>query len=309
MPVPEFYHFLRPTLTTLGEGGDHSLKSIRTAVFAFMELTSEELKEMTLRQRNTKAVDRVNWALAYLKGARLIDQPKRGFYFITERGRDYLSIAPQVVTPKDLERFPEFKIFQKGKGGREESGGVSPDQDTDSITPTSTPEETMQIASALIRKNLADEVLDQVKSMSPAFFERLIVELMLKLGYGGPSSQWGKVTGRTGDNGVDGVIDQDRLGLDKIYLQAKRYTSGSVGSEEVRAFVGALIGQGARKGVLITTSDFSTSARGYVASLGDYKISLITGIELAKLMIDYDLGVALATRYDVKRLDSDYFTE
>lgn len=304
MAVPEFYYFLRPTLVSLSKGGNHDLMSIRSNVFDQMRLSSDDLAELTASQSTTRAVDRVNWALAYLKAAKLVDQPKRAHYFITARGSEYLLKAPEVITPKDLRVFSEFVAFESKKPPGAKANGAGTEAPS-----TSTPEDTIEGASSLIRQKLAEEVLEQVKGMSPAFFERLIVQLMLRLGYGGPSNEWGRVLGKTGDGGVDGVINQDRLGLDKIYLQAKRYSSGSVGSPEVQGFAGALIGQGARKGVFITTSTFSSAAEGYVASLKDYKISLISGIELAELMIDHDLGVALAKRYDIKRLDSDFFTE
>lgn len=304
MAIPEFQHFMRPTLAVLASGDTLDLMTIRSRVFESMGLSEEDLSEMTPSNSNTRAVDRVNWSLAYLKAAKLLDQPKRGFYYSTDRGKDFFTHAPTPITAADLRQFPEFATFAKGKG--QSSGPVVA---TPELQLSVTPEDALTGSYALIRERLADEVLQQVKAMSPRFFERLIVQLMLKLGYGGPNNEWGQVLGKSGDNGVDGVINQDQLGLDKIYLQAKKYSNGTVSSSEVREFAGALIGKGARKGVFITTSTFSSSAVSYVESLNDYQISLVHGTRLAELMIDHDLGVALAKRYDVKRIDSDFFTD
>lgn len=304
MPVPEFYHFIRPALCALASGETKHLQDVRDEVIKALNLSEEDLSELVASGSTSKAYDRTQWALAYLRAARLVDQPKRAYNVITDRGRKFLETAPQVIKPADLRQFPEFLAFAKGKKA-DKGEKLDSDQTTESITP----EEALQEAHVKLRQKLSEDVLDRVKSMSPAFFERLIVQLMLRLGYGGPSSDSGKVLGKVGDGGVDGVINQDKLGLEKIYLQAKRYTNGSVGSAEVQAFAGALMGHGARKGVFITTSTFSSSALSYANGLKDYKISLIDGIELAELMIDNDLGVALARRYDVKRVDSDYFSE
>lgn len=307
MPVPEFYHFIGPALEAHLGGEVRDLTSVRREVIDKLKLTSEDEEELVASGNTTKAYDRTQWALTYLRAARLLEQPKRGWNRITERGRDFLKTAPEVIRPDLLHVFEEFREFQKPKGK------LKPTPSLPSIIEiqaplTSTPEETLETAFGTLQRQLAEDVLERVKGMSPAFFERLIVGLMLRLGYGGPSGD-GRVLGRTGDGGVDGVINQDKLGLEKIYLQAKRYTGGSVGSPEVQGFAGALMGHGARKGVLITTSSFSNAARSYVAGLTEYKISLIDGIDLAKLMIEHDLGVALARRYDVKRIDSDFFTE
>lgn len=309
MAVPEFVYFIRPTLELLGDAGTLDLGSIRQEVSGRLGLTDDDLAETVASGGTTKAVDRTNWALAYLKAARLLEQPKRGVYTITSRGREFLATAPSVIRQTHLAEFPEFRTFHQGRRGIAAPVTVelAATQAT-SLSESTTPEENLASSYDLLHSRLATDVLERVKGMSPSFFERLIVDLMLRLGYGGPSGD-GQVLGRTGDGGVDGVINQDKLGLEKIYLQAKRYTSGTVGSPEVQGFAGALMGHGARKGVFITTSGFSNGAKQYVSGLKDYKISLIDGMELASLMIDHDLGVALARRYDVKRIDSDFFTE
>lgn len=307
MPVPEFYHFIRPALEAHADGEVREMHSVRSEVVAKMQLSPEDEAELTASGNATKAYDRTQWALTYLRAARLLEQPKRGTNRITDRGREFLKTAPITIRPEDLRQFEEFRQFEKPKAKAPTSSTPLTEAPTPPISSV-TPEEALESSYSTLRSQLATDVLERVKSMTPAFFERLIVDLMLRLGYGGPSGD-GRVLGRSGDGGVDGVINQDKLGLEKIYLQAKRYTNGTVGSPEVQGFAGALMGHGARKGVFITTSSFSNAARAYVAGLTEYKISLIDGLELASLMIDHDLGVALARRYDVKRIDSDFFTE
>lgn len=307
MPVPEFYHFIRPALDAHLGGDVRDLTSVRREVILKLKLTPEDEEELVASGNTTKAYDQTQWALTYLRAARLLEQPKRGWNRITDRGREFLRTAPEIIKPDLFHVFEEFREFQKPKGRSKAMPNASDAVEIEAPL-AKTPEETLETSFGTLQRQLAEDVLDRVKGMSPAFFERLIVSLMLRLGYGGPSGE-GRVLGRTGDGGVDGVINQDKLGLEKIYLQAKKYTSGSVGSPEVQGFAGALMGHGARKGVFITTSTFSSAAKAYVAGLKDYKISLIDGIELASLMIDHDLGVALARRYDVKRIDSDFFTE
>ena len=305
MPVPEFYYFIRPALEAHREGQARDLASVRREVVSSLKLTPLDEEELVASGNTTKAYDRTQWALTYLRMAKLLEQPKRGWNRITDRGQEFLSTAPAIIRPELLQVFEEFRDFQKPKIKLTPSIAETVEVEVPLV---STPDETLDSAFGTLQSQLAEDVLERVKGMSPAFFERLIVDLMLRLGYGGPSGD-GRVLGRAGDGGLDGVINQDKLGLEKIYLQAKRYTNGSVGSPEVQGFAGALMGHGARKGVLITTSSFSSSAKSYVSSLTEYKISLIDGIDLAKLMIDHDLGVALARRYDVKRIDSDFFTE
>ncbi len=307
MPVPEFVYFIRPALEAHAGGEVREMGAVRAEVVAKLKLTPEDEAELVASGNTTKVYDRTQWALSYLRAARLLEQPKRKFNQITERGREFLKTAPAVVRSEDLRQFEEFRDFEKPKT-KANGSETSVIEKVAPLISTVTPEEALESSYSTLRSQLATDVLEKVKGMTPAFFERLIVDLMLRLGYGGPSGD-GQVLGRTGDGGVDGVINQDKLGLEKIYLQAKRYTTGSVGSAEVQSFAGALMGHGARKGVFITTSSFSNSAKAYVAGLKDYKISVIDGIELASLMIEHDLGVALARRYDVKRIDSDFFTE
>ncbi len=310
MAVPEFYYFMRPALELHRDGLLHNWRDVEVAAIQHFKLTAQDQEELIPSGRKTRVTDRVQWALTYLRQAKLIESPKRGVNQITSRGREYLKRAPDVIKPEALMEFPEFAAFQQRT--RETSPKPeAPAKGQASIaieTSSKTPQEAIETAFAEYRDSLAHDVLEQVKSLSPARFEQLIVDLMLRLGYGGPEKT-GRRLGRSGDEGVDGVIDQDKLGLEKIYLQAKRWSDGKVGRKEVQAFVGALSGQSASKGVFITTSVFTEDARDFANKAANFKISLVDGPELARLMIDNDLGVALEKRYDVKRVDSDFFSE
>lgn len=230
---------------------------------------------------------------------------------ITDRGRELLNSVPGPIDNKDLEAFPEFLSFKSRKrprreGDRHEQGQpILVDQQIDH----STPSERIASAHQELTEQLVEDLLGRLKEMSPGAFERLIVELMLRLGYGGALSDAGETLGRSGDGGIDGVIKQDKLGLDNVYLQAKRWSQGTVGRPDVQSFIGALTGMQATKGVFITTASYSKDARTYAESLPGMRVSLIDGHQLARLMIDVDLGVTLESRYDVKRIDSDFFDE
>lgn len=313
MAVPEFFKFLRPALELLNDGKMHSLRDIEKTLADQFQLSAEDRDELTPSGRCTRLYDRTQWALTYLRQAKLVEGVSRGVNRITQRGMDYLMSCPKVIKPADLEQFPEFVEFQTRR--RPASNGEQPQlQDTSAdpiivVGDKATPEEEIGAAYTALNVALAQELLDHVKAMPPAFFERLIVQLMLRLGYGGTSDDAGQTLGKSGDGGVDGVINQDKLGLEKIYLQAKRWDEGTVGRKEIQAFVGALSGQGASKGVFITTSTFTKEAKEYARYNLSFKLSLVDGVELARLMIDHDLGVSLVQRYEVKRVDSDFFSE
>jgi restriction system protein len=307
MAVPKFDEMFRPILEALSDGEARRSKQLQAAVISYFSLTEDDLADMIPSGKKTRVYDRVEWASTFLRQARLIESIGRGVNRITQRGRDFLATTTGVIKPDDLNRFPEYVEFKNRSRSAPVVGpGLSA---TDGATPpeSATPEEELDAAFNEINDSLVTELLDRIKEMPPAFFEQLIVQLMMKLGYGGAFGV-GKSIGRTADGGVDGVISQDKLGLEKIYLQAKRWGDGTVGSKEVQAFVGALSGQGATKGVFVTTSDFSANARSYVDRQHNFKLSLVNGRELAKLMIENDLGVTLVQRYDVKRIDSDFFT-
>jgi restriction system protein len=249
--------------------------------------------------------NRVGWARTYLKKAGLLDAPRRGMVSITERGLEVLKTNPKRVDNSLLKQFPEFLEFQNIK---KDDGETLSTLDSPT-TEKQTPEETIDLAYQNIRQSLAQELIDTVRRLTPAFFERLVVELLVKMGYGGSIKDAGKAIGKTGDEGIDGTIKEDKLGLDIIYIQAKRWQIGNVvGRPELHKFVGALAGQGAKKGIFITTSSFSKDALTY-APKNETKIVLIDGVQLAQLMIDYNLGVSVQRVYEIKRLDNDYFEE
>lgn len=314
MAVPEFYRFLRPALALLQDGETYNLRDIEKRLANQFQLSVEDREELIPSGRCTRLYDRTQWALTYLRQAKLVEGVSRGVSRITQRGLDYLHSCPDVIKPADLEQFPEFVDFQTRR--RPASNGSTPPQPLDALSDPvaaavdkTTPEEAIEAAYTALNAALAQELLERVKAMPPAFFERLIVQLMLRLGYGGTADDAGQTLGRSGDGGVDGVINQDKLGLEKIYLQAKRWNDGTVGRPEIQRFIGALTGQHATKGVFITTSTFTQEARQFARFVPNFKISLVDGVELARLMIEHSLGVTLVERYEVKRVDSDFFSE
>ena len=305
MPIPEFYHFIKPALAVHKDGLVYDVNKIESLIIAQFNLSLAEQSELLPSGTMTRLRNRLHWATSYLRQAQLLEKVGRGQTRITPRGSQFLPSAPEPTKPADLMCFPEFAEFQRR--GKPSGTGFSKSA-TLEITEKATPEETISAAYAELRNALAQEILDRIKSMPPAFFERLIVRLMLSLGYGGSAEDTGQTLGKSGDGGIDGVINQDKLGLDKIYLQAKRWNETTVGSKEVQAFVGALVGQGVNKGVFITTSTFSAAALKYRDQNHGFKISLIDGYELARLMIDHNLGVSLIESFDIKRIDSDFFS-
>lgn len=307
MAVPPFYFFLRPALEATASRDDLHWSEIAEHTVQRLNLTADDLTEMIPGGRKSRVDDRVSWALTYLRAARLLEKSGRGRTRITARGRFFLATAPDPIRTSDLEQYPEFVEFHRGS--RESKRGRDNVPDNMVAANSETPLEMLQHAHDDLRNSLAQDILDRLKQVSPDRFERLIVDLMLRLGYGGTLEDAGMALGRSGDEGVDGVIKQDRLGLDNIYLQAKRWDNTTVGRKEIQAFVGALSGKGAGKGVFITTSTFSKEAIDYARNLQTPRLSLINGFELARLMIEHDLGVTLEQRFDVKRVDSDYFAE
>ncbi|HEU0220195.1 MAG TPA: restriction endonuclease [Gallionella sp.] len=303
MAIPDFQSLMLPLLKVVADGREHRLRDVVELLAEEFHLTDEERQQLLPSGRYPTFDNRIAWAKTYLKKAGLIDQPRRAFFQITERGREVLKTSPRLINMKFLEQFPEYVAF------KESSEQVEAQQQiTSSISAQNeTPEELIESGARTIRKELAEEILQRIKSCPPAFFERLVVELLVKMGYGGTRQDAGRAIGRSGDEGIDGVIHEDRLGLDVIYLQAKRWEN-VVGRPEIQKFVGALQGQRAKKGVFITTSDFTKEAVEYVRNI-DNKVVLINGALLANLMIDHNVGVSLAATYEIKKIDSDYFLE
>ncbi len=289
-----------PLLRYARDGAEHALKEVVAALAEEFHLTEEEKNEYLPSGQQTVIQNRVAWARTYMKKAGLIASPRRGFISITDRGRSVLRENPQSIDVAYLERFPEFIEFKALRHEKDESPAVTPARETGK-----TPHEALEFAYDRLRSELVAEILSTIKVSEPALFEEIVVDLLVKMGYGGSRKDAGQAIGRRGDEGIDGIIKEDRLGLDIIYIQAKRWEA-TVGRPEVQKFAGALDGQRARKGVFITTSDFSRDAEEYVSRI-DKKIILIDGQKMARLMIDFGVGVVPVSTYEVKKIDSDYF--
>lgn len=303
MPVPDFQSLMLPLLRIGADGKEHSLAEARPVLAGEFNLSAADQAELLPSGQQSRFSNRVAWAKVYLQQSGLVDSPRRGHFRISRRGRDVLANPPKTIDIKFLEQFPEFAEFRSRKVVPDGKPPTSAAGDEEGATP----EEALEAAHAQMTAGLAADLLDRVKAGSPAFFERLVVELLLKMGYGGSRADAGQAVGKSGDEGIDGVISEDRLGLDVVYLQAKRW-EGSVGRPEIQKFVGALHGKRAKKGVFITTGTYSAEASGYVEHI-DPKVVLIDGRRLAGLMITFEVGVATARTYHVKRVDSDYFEE
>lgn len=304
MPIPDYQTCMLPLLELAGDGIEHSTHEAIETLASHFQLTEEDLSALLPSETQSIFANRVGWARTYLKKAGLLEYPRRGQFMITDRGREVLSHKPTVINSSLLRQFPEFQEFQSLSVRSPQPNGK---MEVDTLT-IQTPQEAIDAAYALIRNALASDLLAKVKAASPAFFERIVVNLLVRMGYGGTRSGAGKALGRSGDGGIDGIIKQDRLGLDIVYIQAKRWSEASVGRPEIQKFVGALTGQRARKGVFITTSTFTKEALDFAAN-NEFKLILIDGQTLSEYMIDFGVGVSSETLYELKRLDSDYFTE
>jgi restriction system protein len=302
MTIPDFQAIMLPLLQYASDGKEHSLREAITYLADVFNLSDEEKKGLLPSGQQTVFDNRVGWARTHLKKAVLLEYPKRGFFQITDRGKDLLIQNPTKINIKFLNQFPEHIDFLNSKKDNDKS-----EPEIIEISET-TPQESIEFGYQKIRKELELELLNRVKSCSPDFFERLVVDLLVKMGYGGSRRDAGRAIGKSGDGGIDGIIKEDKLGLDIVYIQAKRWDNTVVGRPEIQKFVGALHGQRARKCVFITTSRFSQEAREYV-SIIDSKIVLIDGQELAQLMIDNHVGVSTVSIYEIKKIDSDYFTD
>ena len=303
MAVPDFQSLMLPLLRLAGDGMDHTFKDAVEAIAIEFSLTPEERNELLpSSSRTTLFYNRLAWAKTHMTMAGLLQAPRRGVFCITQRGRELLVSQLARIDMKTLQQFPEYERARRG----DVQASVEPAMPAVAFNEL-TPEESIERAHLSLRKDLARELLESIMQCSPAFFELLIIKLVIKMGYGGSREEAGKAVGRSGDGGIDGIINEDRLGLDAIYLQAKRW-EGVIGRPEIMKFVGALAGQRATKGVFITTSWFTQDAKDYALS-SQYKVVLIGGERLADLMIEHDLGVSVAATYQLKRIDSDFFSE
>lgn len=304
MPIPDYQSLMLPLLRFASDGNDHTTREAVEVLANEFQLTSAERSELLASGQQAIFNNRVGWANSYLKKACVLESPRRGALRITARGQQTLAENPPRIDVRFLERFPEFIAFREApRINREAAQGLAiPATETEQ-----TPEEALELAHQSLRLSLAQDILSRILSCSPTFFERLVVELLVKMGYGGSRRDAGERIGQSGDGGIDGIIKEDRLGLDTIFIQAKRW-QGSVGRPEIQKFVGALQGQRAKKGVFITTSSYTADAIDYASRI-DTKVVLIDGRLLANLMIDFDVGVSISASYIVKRIDSDYFEE
>lgn len=300
MTIPDFQSIMLPLLKLAADGDSHNVNETTEVLAQQFNLTEEEITKL-IPSGSPKFDNRVGWAKTHLKKAGLLHYPQRGFFQITERGLNVLRENPSEINMRYLKRFPEFLEFRQSHqptDGLDETNG-----EEDELTP----EEALENAYQKIRADLADELLETIIKSSPAFFEKLVIELLVAMGYGGTQRDAARAVGGVGDGGIDGIIDEDRLGLETIYIQAKKWQPDSkVSRPQIQSFVGALTGNNARKGVFITTSDFTNDARNYASGLS-IKVVLINGERLANLMIDYGIGVSTRFNYEIKSLDSDYF--
>lgn len=292
-----------PLLQFCADGEEHTNREALEALAGEFELSEEEQKQLLPSGQQRTFDNRVAWARAHMKMAGLVENTRRGVFRITHRGQYVLQESPSEINLKFLRQFPEYLQARDGnKKSRQQNRSDIPDEKG-----IQTPAEQLEEAYQVLRDNLASELLTQLKSSSPLFFEKVVVEVLVKMGYGGSRHDAGKAIGRSGDEGIDGIIKEDRLGLDIIYIQAKKWEN-SVSRPEIQKFAGALQGKRARKGIFITTSYFSNGAREYVSAI-DSKIILIDGQQLSQLMIEHNVGVSTDAVYELKRLDSDYFTD
>jgi len=300
MTMPTYKDIMLPFLQQLYDGQVHTLKELHRVLADVMKLSEEERIRQLPSGSQSIFYNRVGWARTYLKKALLIEAVASGQFRITERGRAVLQQKPHKIDKHLLSQFPEFREFKQQSKIIDEAAVITDEADK-------TPREMLDNYYQELRNALADELLQYIADQSPAFFEHLVLDLLLKMGYGGSREDAAQVVGKSGDEGIDGIIKEDRLGLDVIYVQAKRWKN-SVGSPEIQGFIGALQLKGAHKGIFITTSTFTAAARNIVTRVGN-RIVLIDGIQLAQLMIDYGVGVATEITYEIKRIDSDYFIE
>ncbi len=304
MPIPDFQSLMRPLLEAHADGKEHLNRDLVAQLAYQFGLADDERREL-LPSGGARLFDnRIGWAKSHITQAGLLTAPRRGVSMITDRGHESLRTHPERIDLRVLNGYEEYREF---RNRRKTPGEEEIDSPELGIQDSQTPEELLENAYVQVRRQIESELLAQIKSSPPEFLERVVVDLVVRMGYGGSRKDAGEALGRSGDEGIDGIIKEDPLGLDIIYLQAKRW-EGTVGRPEIQKFAGALQGQRARKGIFITTSTFTGEAVDYTSRI-ESKIILIDGARLTKLMFDHGVGVATASNYEVKRIDSDYFTD
>lgn len=300
MAVPKYYEMYKSFLKVLIDGKIHSMQEEKQQVISDFNLSEEQTTELLPSGRQSIFDNRIGWCRTYLKKAGLIESPSRGQYRITDSGIKVYN-ENEVVNDYVLRQFPAFLKF-KGEDNHKDKEVIESKSDEE------TPQETLDRVFKELNLSLANELLAEICKMDPYRFETLVVELLIKMGYG--RLQYGsQATKKSGDEGIDGIVTADKLGFDSIYIQAKRFKDNTVGRPDIQKFVGALAGQGAQKGIFITTSSYTKEAIEFVEKNLNYKIVLIDGTRLAELMIEYELGVSTQYTYHVKQIDSDYFLE
>jgi restriction system protein len=313
MPVPDYQTLMRPLLAFASDAKEKNINDAITGIADQLELTPEERTQLLPSGKQAIFANRVHWARTYLDKAGAIKRTRRSHFEITERGRKLLADYPTQINAQALKQFPEFIAFLTPKpndGVSESDTSSTPDGvEIDVNEPSVTPEEAVQHAEVQIFESLKSQLLNRIWELSPSFFERLVVDLIVAMGYGGSRSNVVQQLGKSGDEGIDGVVNEDPLGLDVVYVQAKRYAAdNTIGRERIQQFAGALVGQGASKGVFVTTSSFSKGAIDYALKVPQ-RIILINGSELTRLMVQYDVGVRIERTVKLKRIDLDYFDE
>ncbi len=305
MPIPDYQSLMLPLLRFASDGKERRFREAIEGLAAEFSLSDDERAELLPSGSQPVFDNRVGWAKTYLKQAGLLASPKRGIFHITVPGVALLAKNPTAVGLHILEQYEAFRQF---RSRRRDAGTITADSNIEMVEEaamTATPEDQLASAYQRLRQRLEAELLEQVKGASPAFFERLVIDLLVKMGYGGSRRDAGRAIGKSGDGGIDGIIKEDKLGLDVIYIQAKRW-EGTVGRPEIQKFAGALQGHRANKGVFITTSSYTRDAKEYTGMINT-KIILIDGIELTGLMVDHNVGISSVGLYEVKKIDTDYF--
>lgn len=304
MAIPTYEQVMLPLLEILRDENLYTNKECIDILAEKLNITEEELRELLPSGKKKIFYDRVNWAKTYMKKAELVEAPRRGTIKITQLGLELLLENPLELKSKDLLRYNSFNDFINASNRNEDNS-----ESNEGLLNERTPSEEIASAFENLRTSLADEILEKINSCSFEFFEKLVIELLIKMGYGGSREEAGRATKKTGDGGIDGIINEDRLGLDSIYIQAKRWKDTVVGRPEIQKFSGALDTPGASKGIFITTSTFSKEAREYVKAINTKNIVLIDGMQLAQYMIEFNVGVSTEIIYEIKKIDTDYFTE
>lgn len=302
--IPSYEELMLPLLKAIRDEKIHSNEEIEKRLANEFQLTEEEIQEfVSIKNKKRKFYDRLNWAKTYLKKAQLIEgTDKRGEFKITKRGLEVLEEPPLILDAKYLRKYPEFLNFQKiGKDD------VSKKNELKQID---TPAEGLEKIYELLNNELKDEMLERLKKINFYKFESIVIDLVVKMGYGGSKIEISQsLTKKSNDEGIDGIINEDKLGLDRIYLQAKRWSNTTIGRPEVQKFVGALAGKGVIKGIFITTSTFTKEAITYCENLTSQKIVLVDGNKLVELMVEFNIGLHTEQIYEIKRIDLDYFLE